>query len=400
MKTRSAIVTGGCGFIGTHCVQRLLLEGYRVLCIDNLTRPTAQANLAWMRRSNRWPAENFHFVLGDVRHARALEDVIHDDIRQHGTPEAVIHLAAQVAVTHSVTDPRQDFEVNALGTLNVLEAVRTFCPEAAVIFSSTNKVYGCLKNIEVRELDSRYEFKNLVGGVSSRQPLDFCSPYGCSKGSADQYVRDYARIYRLRTIVFRQSCIYGTRQFGQEDQGWVSWFVIASLLKRQMTIYGTGKQLRDLLWVDDLVEAYWRAWHGGLAGEIFNVGGGPANTLSLVELLETLNQFAPDAISVNALEWGRERPGDQPVYVSDISDLRRSLGWSPTVSPQQGVEMLWTWVKENREEIDQFAPALALPVETVDRSEKLSNPPKRRRHHTRPVLSVTGVPAMSRWSRP
>jgi CDP-paratose 2-epimerase len=360
MKQKSAVVVGGCGFIGTHCVKRLLLEGYRVLCIDNLSRPTAQANLNWMRHCHLWPAEHFVFALTDVRHSQELVNVVREHIKQHGKPEIVMHLAAQVAVTLSVTAPRHDFEVNVLGTFNVLELVRSLCPEAAVIFSSTNKVYGCLKNLEVRELKKRYEFKNLPDGVSSRQPLDFCSPYGCSKGAADQYVRDYARIYGLRTLVFRQSCIYGTRQFGQEDQGWVSWFVIASLLNRKTTIYGTGKQLRDLLWIDDLLDAYWSAWRSGISGEIFNIGGGPKNTLSLLELLDMLKGLAPELLSSSAWEWGRERPGDQPVYVSDISELRKRLNWAPIVSPRKGVETLWAWANNNREEIERLLPATSV----------------------------------------
>jgi len=365
MKNKSAVVIGGCGFIGTHCVQRLLLEGYRVLCIDNLSRPTAQANLAWMRCSRLWPAEKLSFVLGDVRDSHALESITREFVKQHGAPEVVFHLAAQVAVTLSIMDPRHDFEVNGLGSVNVLEAVRSICPEAALIFSSTNKVYGCLKDLEVREFDTRYGFKSLPEGVPSSQPLDFCSPYGCSKGTADQYVRDYSRIYGLRTIVFRQSCIYGTRQFGQEDQGWVSWFVIASLLNRKMTLYGTGKQLRDLLWIDDLVEAYWRAWQRGLSGEIFNIGGGPENTLSLLELLDMLNQLAPDQMLSRSVERGQERHGDQRVYVSDISELRRTLQWSPTIPPRQGVEMLWRWANNHRNEIAAILSASSTQPESL-----------------------------------
>jgi CDP-paratose 2-epimerase len=199
-------------------------------------------------------------------------------------------------------------------------------------------------------LAKRYEFENLPNGVPATQPLDFYSPYGCSKGAADQYVRDYARIYNLRTFVFRQSCIYGTRQFGQEDQGWVSWFVIATLLKRMITIYGNGKQVRDLLWIDDLIDAYWEAWKGSLrGGQVFNTGGGPQNTLSLLELLEILQELEPNLASPNFGEW---RPGDQPVYVSDIANPCESLHWKPTVTPRQGVEKLWRWAQENRAEIE------------------------------------------------
>jgi len=350
MKQKSAAVIGGCGFIGIHCVSRLLKQGYRVLCIDNLSRPTALANLKWVTESQALPSGQFTFSHADVRHAHDLENTLREFSKCHGAPELVIHQAAQVAVTLSVTDPRQDFEVNALGTFNVLEAVRSVCPEATVIFSSTNKVYGCLKNIGVRELDKRYEFRDLPGGVPADQPLDLYSPYGCSKGAGDQYMRDYARIYNLRTLVFRQSCIYGTRQFGQEDQGWVSWFVIASVLNRQTTVYGNGKQLRDLLWVDDLLDAYWTVWQSGVSGEIFNIGGGPENTLSLLEMLDILRELDSDQIPPSYSEW---RPGDQPVYISDISDLRRRFDWRPMVSPPEGLKRLWVWAKDHKAEIEK-----------------------------------------------
>ena len=349
MKAQTAVVIGGCGFIGVHCVARLLKEGFRVLCIDNLSRPTGRANLHWI--ADQFPSGRFTFTHADIRHASDLERVMADFARRYGRPEAVIHQAAQVAVTTSVIMPRNDFETNALGTFNVLEAVRATCPEALVIFSSTNKVYGHLSNIPVVEGDTRYAFAGLPDGVSADQPLDFYSPYGCSKGAADQYVRDYARIYNLRTLVFRQSCIYGTRQFGHEDQGWVAWFVIAAALKRKTTIYGNGKQVRDLLWVDDLVEAYWKAWKAGLSGEIFNIGGGPRNTLSLLELLDILRELNPALAAPEFSEW---RPGDQPIYVSDVERLRQRLGWQPAISPRQGVEILARWVHENRRDLEEL----------------------------------------------
>lgn len=351
MKRKSAIVTGGCGFIGTHCVHRLLDEGYYVLCIDNLSRRGAEANLDWIARRHAGPGGSFDFVLLDIRHFRAMENAFRDHVQRHGMPEIVIHLAGQVTVTQSVVTPRDDFEANALGTLNVLEAVRTICPDAAIIFSSTNKVYGSLDKIEVRELTKRYEFANLKLGISSRQPLDPHSPYGCSKAAADQYVHDYAQTYGLRTFVFRQSCIYGTRQFGQEDQGWISWFMIAYALQRELTIYGSGKQLRDVLWIDDLLDAYWMAWRSGISAETFNIGGGPDHTLSISELLSCLEELAPDTLSAPFLRRCPARPGDQLVYVSDISDLTQRLGWKPKISLHQGIERLWAWVTSNRAEI-------------------------------------------------
>jgi CDP-paratose 2-epimerase len=347
MKTKSAVVIGGCGFIGAHCVARLMREGFQVLCIDNLSRVTAQANVAWLREIALNTPGALDYVYADVRHPDELEAVLDDSVRQRGRPEVVFHQAAQVTVTLSMTEPRHDFENNALGTFNVLEAVRSFCPEALLVFSSTNKVYGSLKHLETREEEKRYAFQH-VAGVGTDQPLDFYSPYGCSKGAADQYVRDYSRIYGLRTLVFRQSCIYGSRQFGHEDQGWVAWFVIAALLGLPTTIYGTGKQVRDLLWIDDLLDAYWSAWQAEVSGEIFNIGGGPENTLSLLELLDILKELSPSLHASAQLAW---RPGDQPIYVSDIRDLNTRLGWAPKVPPLEGVHRLWAWVNDNQAEI-------------------------------------------------
>jgi CDP-paratose 2-epimerase len=355
MKQRSAVVTGGCGFIGIHCVKRLLEEGYSVLCIDNLSRRGAQANLDWITGYPKRLAGSLDFDQTDIRYFQDLESAFRKHVHRHGTPEVVIHEAAQVAVTQSVAQPRIDFETNALGTFNVLEAVRRTCPDATVIFASTNKVYGSLANVEVCELGERYEFGTLKAGISSYHPLDPHTPYGCSKCAADQYMRDYSRIYGLRTLVFRQSCVYGTRQFGQEDQGWVSWFAIAASLHGDINVYGSGKQLRDLLWIDDLLDAYWMAWCSGVPARVFNIGGGPENTLSVVELLHVLKELAPCEISKIRIRRFSVRPGDQLVYVSDISDLTQQLGWRPKISPRRGVERLWNWVKRNRAEIEEVA---------------------------------------------
>jgi CDP-paratose 2-epimerase len=333
-------------------VQRLLGDGYRVLCIDNLSRRGAEQNLDWIAQCDR--SASFDFALLDIRYFHGLAYLFRDVIRRHGTPEIVIHQAGQVAVTQSIITPIEDFETNALGTLNVLEAVRTICPEATVIFSSTNKVYGCLDNLETRELAERYEFVNRSLGISTSQPVTPCSPYGCSKAAADQYMHDYARTYGLRTFVFRQSCIYGTRQFGQADQGWISWFMIASALRRELTIYGSGKQVRDVLWIDDLLDAYWAAWHSGVSSEIFNIGGGPDNTLSILELIKFLEEVAPGATFGACLRRCPPRTGDQRVYVSDISALTQSLRWRPKVAQRDGMERLWSWVISNRVEIEKL----------------------------------------------
>ena len=228
----------------------------------------------------------------------------------------------------------------------MLEAVRTKSPESFFIDASTNKVYGKMENIGVEERNGRYEYRDLPGGVDERQPLDFHSPYGCSKGAADQYTTDYARIYGLRTVAFRQSCIYGTRQFGIEDQGWVAWFTIAAVLGKQITIYGDGKQIRDVLHVSDLARAYEAVYtHRDVsAGQAFNIGGGPGNTMSLRELLAYLESELGIKIP---LQWSDWRPGDQPVFVCNVGKAQRLLGWQPTISVQDGVRKLIHWVRDN-----------------------------------------------------
>lgn len=333
MKT---LLTGGCGFIGCNTACRLKALGYQVTLFDNLSRPGGGRNLEWLRSQG-----DFTFVRGDVRDSALVNQVVRE-----GQFEIVIHLAGQVAVTTSVQSPRLDFEVNALGTLNVLEAVRLHSRETVVLNASTNKVYGKLQNLAVHELDTRYELPELPYGVSEAQPLDFYSPYGCSKGSGDQYVTDYARIYGLRTVNFRQSCIYGYRQFGLEDQGWVAWFIIAHLLGRPITVYGSGKQVRDVLFIDDLVDCYLLAIKriGEVAGQTFNIGGGPANILSLIEFLSLLEEFSGRPVIYNFADW---RPGDQPVYVSDVRLARKSLGWEPRITVNSGIYRLYDWVAAN-----------------------------------------------------
>jgi CDP-paratose 2-epimerase len=264
-------------------------------------------------------------------------------------PDLIVHLASQVAVTTSVKNPREDFNINALGTFNLLEAARTQATPPAVFFASTNKVYGGMEDVAVVQDETRYRYRDLLKGVSEQQPLDFHSPYGCSKGAGDQYVRDYSRIYGMRTVVFRQSCIYGERQFGVEDQGWVAHFVIAAALNRPINIYGNGKQVRDLLYVQDLINAYDAAWNrlDVASGQVFNVGGGIENTLSIwTEFGPLLAELAGRDIRVTYGDW---RPGDQPVFVSDNSKATQVLGWEPLTSVNAGVRKLWDWVTSNAE---------------------------------------------------
>lgn len=333
------IITGGAGFIGCHAAAQFHREGDRVVLVDNLSRRGAEANLAWLRDQGVTD-----FVKADVRDAQAMRDVI----GRHADADCVLHLAAQVAVTTSVVDPRADFEINALGTFNVLEAVRTAADaRPAVIYSSTNKVYGNLEHVRVVERNGRYAYEDLPFGVDEREPLDFHSPYGCSKGTGDQYVIDYARIYGLKTVAFRQSCIYGTRQFGIEDQGWIAWFCVAVTTGQPFTIYGDGKQIRDTLWVGDLVDGYRRALErmDTVSGQAFNIGGGPSNTMSLLELVARLERHIGRPLNPPMADW---RPGDQRVFVADIRKAQRLLDWSPRVPTAEGVDRLLAWVSENR----------------------------------------------------
>jgi CDP-paratose 2-epimerase len=280
-------------------------------------------------------------IEGDVRDLKQLKKVAKG-------VDAVVHTAAQTAVTTSIEDPKTDFEINALGTFNVLEAARLSDSEPVVIYCSTNKVYGeNVNGFGVMEKPNRYEFENKRNkGIGETLPIDLCehTPYGCSKLSGDLYVQDYGHLYGLRTGVFRMSCIYGTRQFGVEDQGWVAWFAIATILGKPITIYGDGKQVRDVLYVDDLVSVFDSFINSGLRQGVFNIGGGPENTISLLELLDLLEGLTGKRSEVKFAPW---RPSDQKVYVSDTAQVRKKLNWEPTVNPQQGVERLVAWVKQN-----------------------------------------------------
>ncbi len=335
---RTMLITGGAGFIGVNAATFFSGKGWKVTVLDNLSRRGTEDNLRWLQGQI-----DIGFVKTDIRNAAEMQRVMAEL-----QPDVVLHLAAQVAVTTSVKDPREDFEINALGTFNVLEAVRQQSPGSFLINASTNKVYGKMDDVAVAERNGRYEYLDLTQGCSERQQLDFHSPYGCSKGVADQYAIDYSRIYGLQTTTFRQSCIYGTRQFGIEDQGWVAWFTIAHVLDKPITIYGDGKQIRDVLHVTDLCQAYGAAIENRdqATGQAFNIGGGPQNTLSLLELLDHLKRFLGKQ---SPLSWDDWRPGDQPVFVCDLTKARETLGWSPEVSVEDGVEGLAGWVAENQE---------------------------------------------------
>ena len=334
-----ALITGGAGFIGTNLADRLLRERHDVVLFDNLSRAGVEQNLDWLQAQHGSRAQ---FVKGDVRDSSAVE-------RAMRGVDAVFHFAAQVAVTTSVVNPQEDFSVNAQGTLNVLEAARRAKPAPIFLYTSTNKVYGGLEHLRVADRETRYEFENLPFGVPEICPLDFHSPYGCSKGSADQYVHDYHRIYSLPTIVFRMSCIYGPHQFGTEDQGWVAHFVLTGLRGGSLTIYGDGKQVRDLLYVGDLIDLMIGACEKieRTAGQIYNVGGGPAHTTSVwAELQSPLKLLLGQLPRV---EYDEFRPGDQRIYVSDIRKAQEQLNWTPRVGIDDGLRrMVEAWKTDRR----------------------------------------------------
>jgi CDP-paratose 2-epimerase len=330
-------ITGGAGFIGCNSADHFLQQGHHVTLFDNLSRVGGPANLAWLRRRH---GERLRFIQGDIRDYGALAAAI-------GDADVVLHLASQVAVTLSVQNPREDFEINALGTFNVLEAARHHCPQAAVLYASTNKVYGGMEGVQVVEEPTRYRYADFPQGIPETYPLDFHSPYGCSKGAGDQYTLDYARIYGLKSVSLRQSCIFGPRQFGVEDQGWVAHFIIATVKNRTLNIYGDGKQVRDLLHVDDLIRAYELSIShiDRLKGQALNLGGGPQNTLSIWQEFEPLlESLTSRPIAVKRGDW---RPGDQRVFVADIRKAESLLGWQPTISPAAGIRDLYQWVSSN-----------------------------------------------------
>ncbi len=337
------LITGGAGFIGCNTAVDFMKRGDEVIVFDNLSRAGTADNLEWIRSEG-----DVTFIKGDIRDAEQTMDAI------TAQPlDAVLHLAAQVAVTTSVVEPREDFDINALGTFNVLEAVRAAEGKPLLVFSSTNKVYGGMEELTYEIKGDRWTCDISEEGVTEERPLDFHSPYGCSKGAADQYVRDYARIYGMRTVVLRQSCIYGNRQFGIEDQGWIAWFTLAALMGRPITVYGDGKQVRDVLEVSDLVRMYRLCIENAdkVSGEIFNVGGGPDKTLSIGTSLDLLDEKLGLTINRSFEDW---RPGDQPVFVSCNRKAAEKLGWRPEVTVDKGLDTLVAWIKPNLERITKL----------------------------------------------
>lgn len=336
------LITGGAGFIGTNLAKYYIQKKHTVTILDNFSRKGSRINAKAL--SHQFP--KLRVVETDVRSYKDVLSFVKNN-------EIIFHLAGQVAVTNSIQNPREDFESNAIGTFHILEAGRTAGHKPIILDSSTNKVYGEIPGKIVLE-KKRYVNTVYKQGISEAQPLDFHSPYGCSKGAADQYVRDYARSFELPTIVFRQSCIYGPHQFGIEDQGWVAHFAIQSLLGKSITIYGTGYQVRDILFIDDLIQAYDKAIIrvNNTKGEIFNIGGGTAYSISLLELLDLLEKLLKKKIPVT---FKKKRPGDQDVYISNIKKAKRVLQWEPKTEIEKGLLQLITWVKDNVKTVKEVA---------------------------------------------
>lgn len=349
---RPVLITGGAGFVGVNLAHRLMNEGKNVLIFDDLSRAGVEGNLARLQKTQAAKGDLLKIEIADICDARALRQAVARGSR-------VFHFAAQVAVTTSLDDPLRDFDVNARGTLNLLEAIRAQGTPPPLVFTSTNKVYGDLNDIALRLNGQRYEPENeLVReyGIGEARRLDFHSPYGCSKGAADQYVLDYARTFDLPAVVFRMSCIYGPQQCGNEDQGWVAHFLLRALQNRDITLFGDGMQVRDALFIEDLVDALLLAQNRiqSLSGQAFNLGGGPRNTTSLLELIALIGQLRGESPAVRFDDW---RPGDQRYYVSDTRRFSAATGWTPRVGVRQGVEILHAWLLENNDAIASQAQA-------------------------------------------
>ncbi|HLP81284.1 MAG TPA: NAD-dependent epimerase/dehydratase family protein [Nitrosomonas sp.] len=335
------LITGGCGFLGSNLAEDAIVRGDELVVFDNLYRIGSRENLKWLEGVGK-----FRFEHGDIRNQNDIARVVREF-----QPEAIFHLAGQVAMTTSIANPRMDFEVNVMGTHNLLEAVRANSPDAVVVYSSTNKVYGDLEQYTYSETATRYDCIEKPMGFDESTQLDFHSPYGCSKGSADQYMLDYARIYGLRTVVFRHSSMYGGRQFATYDQGWVGWFcqkaveIERGIARKPFTISGNGKQVRDVLHASDMKRLYFAALANieMAKGQAFNIGGGKSNSLSLLELFQVLEDIAGICMVHTNLPV---RESDQRFFVADISKANRLLGWQPQVSSREGVENMFSWVSK------------------------------------------------------
>lgn len=335
------LINGGCGFLGSNLASHAIENGYDVTIFDNMSRLGADRNKRWLKSLGE-----FLFIHGDTRNKNDVENVIRE-----GQFDVIYHLAGQVTMTKSITDPYKDFEVNAMGTMNVLDSIRKYSPQTSIIFSSTNKVYGDLESYTYEETPTRYICKEFPSGFDESVPLDFRSPYGCSKGCADQYMLDFSRIYGIKTVVFRHSSMYGSRQFATYDQGWVGWFVAKAIEKYQnpncepFTISGNGKQVRDLLQAQDMINLYFTALDNidDIYGQAYNIGGTMDQSLSLLELFEMLEKILEIKMEYTMLP---PRQSDQKVFVADITKIKNKIGWEPKVTALDGVTKMVEWVKE------------------------------------------------------
>lgn len=335
------LITGGCGFLGSNLAAHAIKSGYDLVVFDNLYRAGSLENLTWLHSQGK-----FRFVHGDIRNSNDVLRIVRDF-----KPDTIFHLAGQVAMTTSIANPRMDFEVNAMGTHNLLEAAREYAPEAAIVYSSTNKVYGDLEQYHYTETETRYVCTEKPNGFDEDSPLSFHSPYGCSKGAADQYMLDYARIFGLNTVVFRHSSMYGGRQFSTYDQGWVGWFCQQAveakrgISKTPFTISGNGKQVRDVLHAEDMIRLYFAAidYIKTARGQVFNVGGGMSNSLSLLELFSLLEETVGVKLHYTKLP---PRESDQRVFVADLHKAEIQLDWKPVVSTRNGISLMVRWVED------------------------------------------------------
>jgi len=333
------LITGGCGFLGSNLASEVLRRDEELIIFDNLYRIGSFSNLEWLKTQR-----DFKFIHGDIRNREDIENLIRQE-----KPDVIFHLAGQVAMTTSIQNPRLDFEVNALGTFNLLDSVRKFSPESIVVYSSTNKVYGDLEWVNYGETETRYIAPEFPNGFPENMPLEFHSPYGCSKGSADQYMLDFYRIFGIKTVVFRHSSMYGGRQYSTYDQGWIGWFCLKAvetkkgILKEPFTIHGNGKQVRDVLYADDMIDLYFKAVEKieKVKGEVFNIGGGMENSLSLLELFNLLEDMLNIKMEYKKLP---PRESDQKVFVADITKAEELIGWKPKVSKEEGIKRMINWI--------------------------------------------------------
>jgi len=334
---KSIFITGGAGFIGNNAARYFNKKNWKVYVFDNLSRNGSSSNIRLLLKET-----NIKFIKGDIKKFKKLSKEI-----AKIKPNVILHCAGQVAVTTSIIDPRDDFENNAMGTFNVLESIRLNKLKSTLIYTSTNKVYGNLESDKIKIFKKRYVFKNNRKGIDENNEIDFHSPYGCSKGTADQYVRDYSRIYGINSYVLRQSCIYGTNQFGIEDQGWLAWFVIASILEKKITVFGDGRQVRDLLYIEDLNRLFEIIANNKKhkKNNIYNVGGGNNFSLSILELIDYLEKTRNKKIKFKFEKW---RLADQKIYISNNEKLKKDFGWKPQISPNEGIKKLISWVNDNK----------------------------------------------------